>query len=198
MSKFIGRILEYVELLSLEAPHPAACPRDVGRKRLNCQQTLAFFVKFAKAQIMALLMAVACGAHADTMDHYMEIVSNIPKMEVKADGQAQVWAKSARNVLTLTGESIAESLVLANQIAAKQGSPLFCLPNTVTLNGDMLNNLIQETYQNLSSQASDKAKMTVSQVALLGLSEAYPCASRAKGPVVRIRHVHGLPALGRG
>ena len=38
-----------------------------------------------------------------------------------------------------------------------------------------MNELIQQTYSEISSQASDKNKMTVSQVALLGIEKRYPC-----------------------
>ncbi len=112
---------------------------------------------------------------ADTIDHYINIAGNIPQMEMKADPQAQAWARSARNILILTSESVAESLMLANESANRAGNPLFCLPATVTLNGTMMNELIQQTYREISSQQSDKSKMTVSQVALLGLSKQYPC-----------------------
>ena len=130
--------------------------------------------------------------HADTMDHYMRIASDIPKMEVKADGQAQAWAKSARNILVLASESIAESLTVANQVAEQHGAPLFCLPNSVAMNGEMLHDLIQQTYRDLSSQDRDKSKLTVSQVALLGLAKTYPCAPKNRPQTVRIKHVHGL------
>ncbi len=126
---------------------------------------------------LLLGLAIAPFCHSDTMNHYMDIVNNIPKMEIKADGQAQIWAKSARNVLILTCESVAESLVIANTVASQQGQPLFCLPGTVQLDGGMLHDLVQQTYREISSQESDKAKMTVSQVALLGLTKTYPCAA---------------------
>ena len=115
------------------------------------------------------------GAMADTMDHYLGIVNNIPKMEIKADGQAQIWARSARNVLLLTCESVAETLVVANVAAAHQGVPLFCLPGTVILDGSLVHDIVQQTYRDISSQENDKSKMTVSQVALLGLIKSYPC-----------------------
>ncbi|MCR9192200.1 MAG: phosphatase [Gammaproteobacteria bacterium] len=125
--------------------------------------------------ILLASLAFASTVAADTMDHYMSIVNNIPKMEIKADGQAQSWAKSARNVLVLTCESVAESLAIANTAATEQGKPLYCLPATVTLDSSLLHNLIQQTYQEIASQESGKSKMTVSQVALLGLIKAYPC-----------------------
>lgn len=112
---------------------------------------------------------------ADTIGRYMNIANNIPKMEMKADRQAHIWARSARTVLSLTSESIAETLILANASAAEHGSPLFCLPLEVSLNAMMLNELIQETYREISSQSSDKNNLTVSNVAWIGVTHKYPC-----------------------
>jgi len=113
--------------------------------------------------------------HADTMDHFMNISNQIPQMEMKADPQAQAWARSARSVLIITSETVAETLVQANQAAEKQGQPLFCLPAGMVLDAATLQNIILQTYNNLSSQQSDKDKMTVSQMAWLGVMKAYPC-----------------------
>ncbi|HHT0593733.1 TPA: phosphatase [Legionella anisa] len=113
--------------------------------------------------------------HADTIKNYMNIADNIPQMEVKADPQAQAWARSARHVLTITCESIAETMIHANEMAKNQGNPMFCLPAGVQLNAATLCELIQQTYKELSSQQSDKDSMTVSQVAWLGANKHYPC-----------------------
>lgn len=118
-------------------------------------------------------------AYADTIDNYMKIANNIPLMEMKADQQAQAWARSARHVLTITCESIAETLVQANETAKQLGKPLFCLGNGAQLNPVVMNELIQQTYKQISSQQSDKDKMTVSQVALLGVSQRYPCQNKS-------------------
>ncbi len=115
---------------------------------------------------------------ADTISNYMNIANNIPQMEIKADPQSQAWARSARHVLTITCESIAETMLQANETASTQGKPLFCLPKEVQLNSIVLNDLIQQTYKELSSQQSDKDQMTVSQVALLGVSKKYPCQAQ--------------------
>lgn len=125
--------------------------------------------------VLYVFLIGSINAHADTIDHYINIANNIPQMEVKADPQAQAWARSARNILILTSESIAESLTIANDSATRAGAPLYCLTPSVTLNGKMLNDLIQQTYREISSQQSDKNKMTVSQVALIGLGKQYPC-----------------------
>ncbi len=130
--------------------------------------------------------------YADTMDHYMGIVNNIPKMEIKADGQAQIWAKSARNVLVLTCESVAESLKIANDTASRQNMPLFCMPATTILDGPMLHDLVQQTYRDISSQESDKSKMTVSEVALIGLTKAYPCSKQLQQSDIRMQSAKRL------
>lgn len=112
---------------------------------------------------------------ADTIKNYMNIANNIPQMEIKADPQAQAWARSARHVLTITCESIAETMLQANDIAKNQGNPIFCLPPNAALNALTVCELIQQTYKEISSQQSDKDAMTVSQVAWLGASKQYPC-----------------------
>lgn len=140
-------------------------------------------------RIITLLLMILISIHikADTIDHYVNIANNIPQMEIKADPQAQAWARSARNILILTSESIVESLLLANETATQQGAPLFCLPSGTLLNATLLNNLIQQTYREISSQQSDKNKMTVSQVALLGIRKQYPCSPPQ--PTPKIMHM---------
>ena len=130
-------------------------------------------------RIIFLYLMVSMTAYADTIDHYMNIANNIPKMEIKADEQSQSWARSARTILILTSESIAETLVLSNNSAYQQGAPLFCLPSGELLSPAALNDLIQQTYHEISSQQSDKDKMTVSQVALIGLTKKYPCQQKS-------------------
>lgn len=127
--------------------------------------------------LFIILSVMANVAYADTIDNYMKIANNIPIMEMKADTQAQAWARSARHVLTITCESIAETLIQTNEVASHQGKPLFCLNNGIQLNSLVMNELIQQTYKEISSQQSDKDKMTVSQIALLGVSKQYPCKS---------------------
>ena len=146
---------------------------------------------------LSVLCFILLGSHsyADTMDHYMNIVNNIPKMEIKADGQAQIWAKSARNVVLLTCESVAESLIIANTVATSNHTPLFCLPPNVVLDGANLQGILQQAYSDLPNPESEKAKMTVSEVALLGLTKLYPCPqtqpqTQAKQPEIRIHSMH--------
>jgi uncharacterized protein YecT (DUF1311 family) len=136
-----------------------------------------------------------CGAvHADTIKNYMNIANNIPQMEIKADPQAQAWARSARNVLAIACESIGETMIRANEIAQRQGSPLFCLPQGVQLDSIRLNELIQQTYKEISSQQSDKDSMTVSQVAWLGVTKNFSCQTNtAKVGMEHITAILGNP-----
>lgn len=172
--------------------------RDAGQSRRTVK---ALTWRIALSLILFIFLFLAFSfdwisphgvAHADTIDHYMNIAKNIPQMEMKADQESQAWARSARTVLILTSESIAETLQLANETAKTQGSPLFCLPANTQLSGIIVNELIQQTYRDLSSSQSDKDKMTVSQVALLGISKQYPCP-KAVTPSNNITHVEGLP-----
>lgn len=128
-----------------------------------------------KRFILFLFTIAGFNCFADTMDHYMNIANQIPQMEMKADPQSQAWARSARTVLQLTCDSIVETLILANDTAKAHGSPLFCLPAGTQISALLLNDLIQQTYKQNPSQQSEKDKMTVSQVALMGLSKQYPC-----------------------
>jgi hypothetical protein len=125
--------------------------------------------------ILWILLGTSTYSHGDTIDHYMNIANGIPQMEMKADEQSQAWARSARTVLTLTCDGITDSLMLANETATQLGKPLFCLTPGAQINPEMLSALIQQTYQSLSTAQADKDKMTVSQVALLGIQKQYPC-----------------------
>lgn len=130
---------------------------------------------FTTGAIIGLAMT---STWADTMKHYQNIVNSIPKMEMKADSKSQAWARSARNVMLLTGESIAESLVSANQVATQHGEPLFCIQKGDNISAEKMNELIQDTYRSLSGSQSDKENMSVSEVALKALIKKYPCQRR--------------------
>ena len=129
--------------------------------------------------IMLCTLLTSLTANADTINHYVDIANRIPQMEMKADPQAQMWARSARNVLSITSETLAETLQQANDMAARNGRPLFCLPQGIKLTSDNMNSLILQTYRELSSQESDKNKLTVSQIAMMGVTKTYPCDKNA-------------------
>lgn len=153
-------------------------------------------IRITIRRIMLVWLLTTVSAWADTIERYMNIVNNIPQMEMKADPQSQAWARSARNILALTSESIAESLTLANETATRAGSPFYCLPANAQLSADDVNNLIQQTYREISSQASDKDNMTVSQVALLGISKKYPCVSQKQSTLAATRFNQAIQHVG--
>jgi len=160
--------------------------------------------------LLVVLTAISSFSMADTMDHFMNIASNIPKMEMKSDPESQAWARSARNILILTSENVLESLSLANESAATGGHPLFCMPSSTKLSAEQMNELIQQTYSNLPGSKNEKDKMSVSKVALAGLTKQYPCdknpqanhqASNEGGNPLfnrpkQMQHQGGLPDLG--
>ncbi|MFA6302706.1 MAG: phosphatase [Legionella sp.] len=150
--------------------------------------------------LLLSLSFICSSLHADTINNYMNIANNIPQMEMKADPQAQAWARSARNVLAITCETIAETMLQSNETAKNNGRPNFCLPMGVQLNTMVLDGIIQQTYKELSSQQSDKDKMTVSQIAWLGVTKKYPCdKNTALGDVFNseMAHVAALRARTR-
>lgn len=117
---------------------------------------------------------------SDTMEHYLGIANQIPQMEMKADPKSQSWARSGRSVLALTNEAIAETLLQTNETATRAGHPFFCLPTGVQLNATVLNSIILNTFRDIGSQPNEKNKMSISQVAFMGVIKTYPCQAEQK------------------
>ncbi|HBB53685.1 MAG TPA: phosphatase [Legionellales bacterium] len=151
-----------------------------------------------------LILFHSSAIFADSIAHFMGIAQNIPRMEMKADSSSQAWARSARNILLLTGESIWESLKIANQNSAQLGNPLFCVPAEQNMTAEKMYDLIQGSYQKLNLSVEDQNQMTVAQVALRGLEDLYPCQARTsrspqitvhqkgEGVAQKMLHVSGL------
>lgn len=133
-------------------------------------------------------------AQADSIASYMKIANNIPKMDVQADPKSQAWARSARNVLTVTTETISETMLQANTIASTKGAPLFCLPKNTTLNPSIMDALIKKGAQKLSVSAKEQNSISVSQIAWEMVLSEYPCQNNA---VVSNRMAHVAAILGR-
>lgn len=134
---------------------------------------------FIKGVSILFAFSIAGNASADTIDHYMNIVTNLPQMEMKADSDSQAWARSARNILMLTSETIAESLLLANAEATKKGTPLFCPPHGEKISNSSINEIIKNAYTTMpSNEINNRNNMTVSQVALVGLQKEFPCKKK--------------------
>ncbi len=129
-----------------------------------------------RTMLCSMLVLLMGNSWSDTIDNYQHISKSIPKMEIKADEQSQAWARSARHVLTITNESIAETLIALNSEAAKQGKPFFCLPQNQQLSAEHLGQLIQEYTQNLGQQSANN-RPTVSRIAFEAVVKKYPCQS---------------------
>jgi len=107
---------------------------------------------------ISLMWSFCLNLNADTMDHYMNIANQIPQMLMKADQPSQVWARSARSVLEVTHETIAETLIQANELAKTQGKELFCLPPGVQLNAALLDEIIQKPIKKFQANKGIRIK----------------------------------------
>ena len=136
-----------------------------------------------------LALLIAETGWSDTIVNYQHIRQSIPKMEIKADEQSQAWARSARHVLTITNESIAETLVALNEQATKQGKPFFCIPKNQQLNADSLSVLIEEASRNINQQQAGN-QMTVSQIALNAVIQKYPCNVKSQDAYSSLSNTH--------
>lgn len=130
---------------------------------------------------------------ADTLGKYAAIAKNIPSMELKADAQSQAWARSARSVLSVTDEAIAQSVVAMNIIALKNGKPLICAPADVKINTEMVHTLLTKRIANMQLDDTNK---NISSVVVTILTEQYPCNQTAQRqlnlPPITIQRVHHI------
>lgn len=137
---------------------------------------------------------LATSVQADSIESYMKIANNIPKMEIQADAQSQAWARSARNVIIVTNDAIAETMLQGNAIAKKKGRPIFCLPQGVVLNAATMDAIIKQGSQDLTATPEERKKISVSTIAWQGVINKFPC-NGASDASNRMAHVAAI--LGR-
>lgn len=142
-----------------------------------------------KRFIFLILVILHQPLYADKIIKFMNVANSIPRMEMKPDANSQAWAKSARNILLLTAESIWESLYSANQANTQAGAALFCVAKQEDMNAEQMTDLIKDTYQHLSMSDDEKNQLSVAQVALIGLQQKYGCNSTGNRsqPFVQVR-----------
>lgn len=117
-------------------------------------------------------------ASADTIGNYMTVVNNIPKTAMQPTDEAQAWVRSARSILSSTNETMAQTIVSMNRIAAKQGRPIFCFPPGTPFDASTVDDLIQKTYTNLQRTQGDVPPATpVSDVLMMGMLTTYGCSA---------------------
>ncbi len=122
--------------------------------------------------ITAMLLLVTLNSHADTIGKYIGIAKSIPQARLKADPRAQAWAHSARTVLTVTDETIAQTIIAMQGLAKKHKLSLFCLPQGKSINTALINQLL--TGIAAAPNIIDPNK-TISEVVVEQLSQDYPC-----------------------
>lgn len=122
-------------------------------------------------KLLLLIILVSANLQADTIDHYMNIAQSISKMEIKANPRAQAWARSARSIMILTCESIAQTMLEMNKTLPQ---PMLCPPDD-KIAAAALDKLIQTTYKKLYAKDKKTASMSVSKIALHAAIAKYPC-----------------------
>ena len=132
-------------------------------------------------------------AQADSIASYMKIANNIPKMEIQADPKSQALARSSRNVLIITTEAIAETMLQANDIAKQKGAPLFCLPKGMKLDASSMDALIKKGAQKLRVSAKEQSSISVSKIAWDEVISEYSCQNKI---AMSNRMAHVVAALG--
>ncbi len=126
---------------------------------------------------------------SDTIANYQRISQSVPKMEIKANEQSQAWARSARHVLNITNESIAETLIAINEEAMKRGRPFFCLQKNQRLDAQRLGQLIEDASKNLNRK-SPSSLATVSQIAFEAVLKNYPCQTDSQNALTSLTKTH--------
>lgn len=116
-------------------------------------------------------------AQADTIANYMIITNNIPVMAMKPDEQSQSWVRSAQKILISTDETMGQTIVSMNAVAAKQGHPIFCFPPGVPFDATTVDDIIQKTYADLVKTQGPNINMSVSDVLVIGMLSRYSCSA---------------------
>ena len=144
-----------------------------------------------KKCIICLVLLWHTTLFADTLGKYASIARNIPSMELKADAQSQAWARSARSVLGVTDEAIAQSVVAMNLLALKNGTPLICAPPETKIDTAMIHTILAK---HIASMPADDVSRSISEVVVTILTNQYPCHQTAKNmlnlPPITIQRIH--------
>lgn len=108
---------------------------------------------------------------ADTIVKYAGISKNIMQMALKADPKSQAWVRSARSILAVTDETVAQTVTAMNVLAQQSGTPLLCPPVSTKIDGPAIHKLLQDKVAHLDSGD----RRTISEVVIEGLKKRYPC-----------------------
>ncbi len=124
-----------------------------------------------------ILLVLSLGTYADTIGKYAKIAKSIPEMSLKADPQAQAWMRSAKSILAITDETVAQTIMAMNQLAKRQGRPLICLPDTKVIDGATVHDILASKIQ---GDVDENAPDTISNIVTQELLKTYPCNGARK------------------
>lgn len=135
--------------------------------------------KIFKLTFLGCLIIISpLSAYADTIINYMTIANNIPVMAIKPDDQSQAWVRSAQRILSSTDETLSQTVVAMNTIAAKQGHPVFCFPQGILFDSSTVHDIILKTYAELvKTQGAAVSGMNISDILMLGMVSRYSCSA---------------------
>ena len=126
--------------------------------------------------LVTLLLSSLKIVYADTIGKYAQIAKSIPEMSLKADPQSHAWARSARSILAITDETIAETINVMNQLATKHGTPLLCITQEKPLNAQVVHTVLAQLIQKLTPA---QAAQSISESLLQQLQISYPCKTQS-------------------
>lgn len=121
---------------------------------------------------MGLLLTIV-SSHADTIGKYAKIANSIPQMSLKADPESQAWMRSAKSVLAITDETVAQTVIAMNELAKNQGRPLICPPVDKAIDGETIHRILAEA---IKGAPSENENTTISVVVANSLAKEYPCS----------------------
>ncbi len=125
--------------------------------------------------IVFVLISFNQSAIADTLERYAGIANSIPKMALKADEKSQTWARSARSILAVTDETVAQTIMAMNALALQNGRPLICPPQNEKIDKDKIHSILKDI---ISSPTASKEGMTISEAVIDKLKDQYPCRNQ--------------------
>lgn len=124
--------------------------------------------------ILFLTISLSTVTFADTIGRYAGIAKSIPEASLKADPKSQAWAHSARTILNVAEESIAESIAAVQTAANQLNRPIFCLPKDQSINTELIHQILEQKVSQLKEADATK---NLSDVVVASLTEKYPCQS---------------------
>ncbi len=149
---------------------------------------------FFKISFLLGILGIISPAYADTIINYMTIANNIPVMAMKPDDQSQAWVRSAQRILTSTDETLSQTVVSMNTVAAKQGHPVFCFPQGILFDANTVHDIIQKTYTELmKTQGAALSGMTISDVLMLGMVSRYSCSPTPASSAIESTQMMATP-----